>query len=161
MPLAAVDTGRGWRMSGRLPAVPNLDADWFLMSVPVSFDDGRSYSLVMLRSDEDGLRVGAAGEEGAELELTDVFLREDEILSTDGPSAVALLAVVSGALQAAVWAGATCTNSRSCSVDAEDYFSELRASAANGTLTNSHLSAARAKAVLRQSGCRDATPLTC
>lgn len=161
MPLAAIDTGRGWRVSGRLPVMPNLDADWFLMSVPVSFDDRRSYSLVMLRSDEDGLRVGASGLEGAELELRNVFLREDEILSTDGPSAIARLALVSGALQAAVWSGSTCTNSRSCGVDAEDYFSELRASAASGTLTTAHLSAVRAKDICPHGRRRGVMSLTC
>jgi alkylation response protein AidB-like acyl-CoA dehydrogenase len=104
-PLAARDAGRGWRMSGRLANMPNLDAAWFLLTLPVSFDDGRSYSLVLLRSEEDGLRIHNASPEGSALELTNVFLREDEILSTDGPAAVAHLAAWSAALQAAVAAG--------------------------------------------------------
>lgn len=76
------------------------------MTLPVSFDDGRSYSLALLRSDEDGLVIHSAGAEGSSLELTNVFLREDEILSKDGPAAVAHLAAWSAALQAAVTAGA-------------------------------------------------------
>jgi hypothetical protein len=111
-PLAATDTGRGWRMSGRLPAAPNLDAAWFLASLPVSFDGGASYSLVLLRSDEDGLRVHDAGADGSILELNQVFLREDEIISTDGPAAMTRLGLLSAALQAATWAGAAAAKPR-------------------------------------------------
>lgn len=147
--LSATDTGRGWRMSGRLPAIPNLDADWFLVSVPVSSHDPGSFSLVMLRSEEDGLRVHPADEGGSVLELSNVFHREDEILSTDGPAAVAHLAVVSGALQAAVWAGAAraTTPLSGGSSELETYFAELRAAVATGSPTTMHLSAIRARSV--------------
>ena len=146
--LAATDTGRGWRMSGRLPAIPNLDADWFLVSLPVSFEDPRSYSLVMLRSEEDGLQVHPAKEGGSVLELSNVFLREDEILSPDGPAAVANLAVASGVLQAAVWAGAArAATPQSCVPgDLQTHFAELRAAIAAGSPTTMHLSAVRARA---------------
>jgi hypothetical protein len=80
------------------------------------------------------------------LDLSNVFLREDEILSTDGAAAVSHLSVISGALQAAVWAGARWPGSRCAGMDADTYFSELRSNAANGTLTTAHLSAVRARA---------------
>ena len=130
-PLAARNTGRGWRMSGRLPAIPNLDAPWFLLTLPVSFGLGRTYSLVMLRSEEDGLRFYDAGEHGSALELANVFLREDEILSSDGPAAVAHLARFSSGLQAAALAGVRrgvgSSDTAGAASDAEALFAERRA----------------------------------
>lgn len=105
----ARDTGRGWRMSGRFPALPNLDRDWFLVAVPVAFGTGTPYSMVLLKSEEDGIvqRDEASQEcSGITLELRNVFLREDEILFSDGKSAVERLKVLSESMKAALVAGA-------------------------------------------------------
>jgi alkylation response protein AidB-like acyl-CoA dehydrogenase len=111
-PVTARDTGRGWRMSGRLCALPNIDRNWFLVSVPVAFGSDRPYSLVLLKSEEDGIiRHGGASttdacNEGIALELREVFLREDEILFSDAAPAVDRLAVLTEGLKAALAAGA-------------------------------------------------------
>lgn len=105
----ARDTGRGWRMSGRFTALPNLDRDWFVVSVPVAFGTGTPYALVLLKSEEDGIvqRDDASqGCSGVALELRNVFLREDEILFSDGKSAVERLTVLSESMKAALVAGA-------------------------------------------------------
>lgn len=150
-PLLAVDTGRGWRMTGRLMPMPNLDAAWFLVSLPVSFDQGKTFSLVVMRSEEDGLRLHDAGEAGASLELTKVFLREDEILSTDGQAAAAHLINTSAMVQAAVWAGASRASSTGAwekgTIDA--IYMALRDSAVRGAPAIPYLLAIRAQAARR------------
>ena len=111
-PAIARDTGRGWRITGQLPAVPNLGKDWFLVSVPVAFEGQSRFAVVLLRSDEDRLvRVdaGADGFEGsncAALELRGVFCREDEILTSDGPALVARLRPLALGLRCAIAAAA-------------------------------------------------------
>lgn len=108
----AKDSGRGWRMSGRFPALPNLDRNWFLVSVPVMFGPGTPYSLVLLKSEEDGIvqrdeaTAGRSGHTGIALELRNVFLREDEILFSNAEKPVERLAVLSESMKAALVAGA-------------------------------------------------------
>ena len=105
----ASDTGRGWRVSGKLPAVPNLQGGWFLVSAPVRFEGNGGYSLALFKSDEDGVdqRPGT-------LELRHVFLWEDEMLSTDGPPAVERLSHLSQALHAALITGACRQRLQAC-----------------------------------------------
>ena len=105
----ARDTGRGWRMSGRFPALPNLDRNWFVVAVPVAFGTGKPYSMVLLKSEEDGIvqrDEASHGCSGIALELRNVFLREDEILFSDGKSAAERLTVLSESMKAALVAGA-------------------------------------------------------
>lgn len=110
-PAQAHDTGRGWRMSGDFPVLPNLQADWFLASVPVLFEGARQFSLVLLRAEESGVvqRPAAvqdhASETGMALKLHNVFLREDEILAENGPAAVAHLLPLARSMQTAIFAG--------------------------------------------------------
>jgi alkylation response protein AidB-like acyl-CoA dehydrogenase len=111
-PAVARDTGRGWRIEGALPPVCNLGRAWFVVSAPVLFEGAGDYSLVLIRSDEDGLErrdeplVGLPGIDRASLTLNGVFFREDEVLASDGRSLVRALAPLSTALRCAVLAGA-------------------------------------------------------
>lgn len=110
-PARARDTGRGWLMSGDFPALPNLQHDWFLVSVPVLFEGSRQFSLVLLRAEETGVGQRHAAvrdhpaEPGIALTLQNVFLREDEIIAEDGPAAVAQLVPFARGMQAALLAG--------------------------------------------------------
>lgn len=89
-PALARDTGRGWLMSGGFPVLPNLQHDWFVVSVPVLFQGARQFSLVLLRAEETGIAQRHAAvedhpaEAGSALALNNVFLREDEIIAEDG-----------------------------------------------------------------------------
>jgi alkylation response protein AidB-like acyl-CoA dehydrogenase len=110
-PAHAHDTGRGWRMSGDFPVLPNLQHDWFLVSAPVLFEGAHQFSLVLLRAEETGIAQRHAAvqehptEAGIALQLRNVFLREDEIIAEDGPAAVAHLVPFARAMQAAIFAG--------------------------------------------------------
>lgn len=110
-PALARDTGRGWLMSGGFPVLPNLQHDWFVVSVPVLFQGARQFSLVLLRAEETGIAQRHAAvedhpaEAGSALALNNVFLREDEIIAEDGPAAVAELLPLARSMQAAVYAG--------------------------------------------------------
>nr|WP_297353032.1 hypothetical protein [uncultured Caldimonas sp.] len=111
-PAIARDTGRGWVISGETAAVPNLGSDWFLASAPVHFEGEKTYSLVLLRSDEDGIDRREAPLPGlqdiqrASLGLRRVFFREDEMVASDGPAFVRELSPLASAFKSAVLAGA-------------------------------------------------------
>lgn len=98
-------------MSGSFPALPNLERDWFLVSVPVLFEGAERYALVLLKSEENGVVQRSAelehypGDASFSLDPKNVFLREDEILATDGAVAVRHLSAVARGLQAAIYAG--------------------------------------------------------
>jgi hypothetical protein len=82
-------------MSGRFPALPNLEPNWFLVSVPVASAGVDRSSLVLLKSEEDGIaerqvKLGdLPGGQGTFLQLSNVFFRANEILHFDGFAAVA------------------------------------------------------------------------
>lgn len=87
--LAAVDTGRGWRLDGHMAAMPNVPDDLFLVALPVALGPRFAFSVVMLGSDQDGLhRVPAADVRAHEaaLRISGVFYRDDETLADDGPA---------------------------------------------------------------------------
>lgn len=87
-PLQAHDTGRGWRLNGRLPGCANADPDGFTLLAPVRLEGGCAW--VALRSEEDGLdRLPPAPDQqrpwsraamAGELRCRGVFFREDEAL---------------------------------------------------------------------------------
>lgn len=114
-PVLARDTGRGWLLSGRLPALPNLGGEWFMSSIPVDFG-GSTYAVALLSSDEDGVVVerrpsaAPAGIACAETALRKVFFREGEILEADGPRMAAGLRPFALALHGAIAAGAALGN---------------------------------------------------
>lgn len=103
--LVAIDAGRGQRLYGQLSLVPNLQPQGFSLVAPVQLDRGAP-QWVLLRSEEDGLRVGLdmgspcpPGSRAATLILDGVFFRADEWLAkSDLP----------GLLQPTVDALATC-----------------------------------------------------
>lgn len=103
VPLQGQDTGRGWRLHGLLPQVPNLQAEGFTLIAPVQLPSdtgGHETGWAALRGEEDGLDVlpphlpgGVATEAGPDplrqwarrAALGDVrcrgfFFREDEWL---------------------------------------------------------------------------------
>lgn len=82
-------------MSGRFPLrFPTLEPR-FLVSVPVASAGLERSSLVLLKSEEDGIAERQVtlgdlpGGQGAFLQLSNVFFRADEILHFDGFAAVA------------------------------------------------------------------------
>ncbi|MET0333549.1 MAG: acyl-CoA dehydrogenase family protein [Rhizobacter sp.] len=102
VPALARDTGRHWRVNGDFATMPNLQGGWFLMSAPIRFEGSAGYSLVLLKSEEQGLDRLPSGA----LELRNVFLWEDEIIANDGAALVEKLRPLSHALGAAFAAGA-------------------------------------------------------
>ena len=88
-PLAARDTGRGWRVAGHVGPVPNLGEDWFLVGAALRFAEDQPPALVLLSSEQDGVVRHAEELEGCEglararLTLAGVHFREDEILDDD------------------------------------------------------------------------------
>lgn len=145
-PARARDTGRGWLMSGDFPALPNLQHDWFVVSVPVLFEGAARFSLVLLRAEESGIAQCQAAvqdhpaEAGVALQLQNVFLREDEIIAEDGPAAVAHLVPFASGMQAAILAG-QCHSAVARSphlVGVQAVIEDLLASAVQAAMRGSH-----------------------
>lgn len=82
-PLTGEDTGRGWRLSGQLPDVPNRPWEGFSLVAPLRLGEAPA-GWALLRSEEDGLgALPAAGHptpQLATLALRRVYFREDEWL---------------------------------------------------------------------------------
>ncbi|MFZ2990591.1 acyl-CoA dehydrogenase family protein [Ideonella sp.] len=85
--LVATDAGRGQRLYGKFACVPNLQWQGYTLVAPVQFDHGAP-QWVLLRSEEDGLRVGEDlrapcphGCRASSLILDGVFFRTDEWLA--------------------------------------------------------------------------------
>lgn len=97
-PLSGHDTGRGWRLEGTLPCVPNWQ--WMGCSVVAPVRLGADAGWAVLRSEEDGLRIGAPqGDAGppalsrsVSVQCDGVFFREDEWLG--GPELAGRLALL-------------------------------------------------------------------
>jgi alkylation response protein AidB-like acyl-CoA dehydrogenase len=91
LPVQAVETPRGWKLSGRLSWVPNLQHDGYAVAVPVAFEGLKDFAIVMLGSEENGLtRTPDYGTgnlrsiRAAALQLDRVHFREDELLHVNG-----------------------------------------------------------------------------
>jgi hypothetical protein len=105
-PLTGRPTARGWRLDGSLDDTPNLQ--WVNCSVIVPLRlDGHEAGWVLLRGEEDGLRLHrlSAAEappcsRSARVEAVGVFFREDEWLG--GADFMHSLAPVEAALSAAM-----------------------------------------------------------
>lgn len=99
-PLAGHDTGRGWRLDGRLACVPNWQ--WMGCSIVVPVLLGQAPGWAVLRSEEDGLRIAAcdslapAFSRSVSVHCAGVFFREDEWLG--GPELAERLAPLAQAL---------------------------------------------------------------
>jgi alkylation response protein AidB-like acyl-CoA dehydrogenase len=87
-PVAVIgtDTRHGWRLSGRLPATPNLDSDWWIAAIPIAFPGRSTYSVGLVSSEHDGAK---RADESDTLHLEHVLFREDELIATDGPALIA------------------------------------------------------------------------
>jgi len=106
------NTHRGWRLSGRLAAMPNVGPAWYVAAIPVAFEESRAYAIALLSSEQDRIRridaVGPPGSHGANiatLELDDVHFREDELIAPDGPKLVGQIRTVSVALRCGMLVG--------------------------------------------------------
>ncbi|NML18928.1 hypothetical protein [Azohydromonas caseinilytica] len=105
LPVSGVETPRGWKLSGRLPWVANLQHDGHVVAVPVAFEGLQDFAMVVLGSEESGLARGpeaGAGPRGiraAALQLDRVHFREDELLHVNGASLVRQLLPTLLALQ--------------------------------------------------------------
>jgi alkylation response protein AidB-like acyl-CoA dehydrogenase len=111
LPLVGKDTGRGWRLNGRLSLAANLPNDLFALVVPVALAGAADYSVLLLTSEHDGLRTrpidmdGLRGAFPVSLELKQVHFREDELLHADGAAFMHRLRPVLFAFQSAVAIG--------------------------------------------------------
>src|SRR5882757_6752559 len=52
----ALDTGRGFRLTGVLPETANLRAEAMVLPCPVIFGDAARAELILLSSEQDGIR---------------------------------------------------------------------------------------------------------
>ncbi len=93
--VAATDTHRGWRLSGRLPAPPNLESGWWIAAVPIAAPGGNTYVVGLVSSEHDGV---TRADNGRTLQLERVHFREDELIAVDGPALVASVRTVALAL---------------------------------------------------------------
>lgn len=106
-PLTGHDTGRGWRLDGQLDRVPNWQ--WMGCSIVTPVLLGTAPGWVVLRSEEDGLRIGACAQAAPPLSRSvsvhcaGVFFREDEWLG--GPELAERLAPLAQALASALRGG--------------------------------------------------------
>jgi hypothetical protein len=91
LPVQGVETPRGWKLSGRLSWVPNLQHDGYAVAVPVAFEGLKDFAVVMLGSEENGLTrttdfntAHLRSIRAAALQLDRVHFREDELLHVNG-----------------------------------------------------------------------------
>jgi hypothetical protein len=91
LPVHGIETPRGWKLSGRLSWVPNLQHDGYAVAVPVAFEGLKDFAIVMLGSEESGLTRAPdfstgnlRGIRAAALQLERVHFREDELLHVNG-----------------------------------------------------------------------------
>lgn len=84
--VVATDTGRGWHLDGHLPAIPNLDNDWYVAAIPIIFPASSTYSVGLVSSEQDGV---SRADGLTTLQLRRVHFREDELIALDGPSLLA------------------------------------------------------------------------
>ena len=107
-PVQAIDTGRGWRLHGRLVCASNWQWVGHSVAVPVQFGaDPAGVAWVWLRGEEDGLDIAPLtdadalpGSQTAELTLRGVYFREDEWLA--GAELAALITPIDQALRPAL-----------------------------------------------------------
>jgi alkylation response protein AidB-like acyl-CoA dehydrogenase len=111
-PLAAREAGMAWRVSGALPALPNVGPALYLVTALLQPDVGRPPCLALLGSDQDGLVRQAVpapdaveGDDSAALSANNVFFRADEILQEDATTIVGELARFATFLRCAIDAG--------------------------------------------------------
>ena len=111
-PLTGRAAGAAWRVSGALPPVPNIGAAWFLVTAMLQTDPARSPFLVLLSSEQDGLRrEGCSGpgrseeDDAARLTAANVFFRADEILQEDATRVSGQLSHFAALLRKAIAAG--------------------------------------------------------
>ncbi len=104
-PLLAMEAGNAMRLFGQYPRVPNLQWAGFSVAVPVQLGD--TVEWVMLRGEEDRLRIGIdqgdpcpLGSRSATLTFDGVFFRMDEWLG--GPAIDERVAPVANVLAEAV-----------------------------------------------------------
>lgn len=91
LPVQGIETPRGWKLSGRLPWVPNLQHDGYAVVVPVAFEGMKDFAFVILGSEENGLTrepdfatSNLRSIRAAPLQLERVHFREDELLHVNG-----------------------------------------------------------------------------
>ena len=86
-PVVALDTGRGFRLTGVLGETANLHAEAMFLPCPVAFGGGAKAELILLSSEQDGIRLDVPpGEWTGTARLDGVFFREDELLGGDAPA---------------------------------------------------------------------------
>jgi hypothetical protein len=125
LPVRGTETPRGWKLSGRLSWVPNLQHDGYAVAVPVAFEGLKDFAFVMLGSEESGLvrtpDLGTAGLRSirsAALRLEQVHFREDELLHVNGALLVRELLPGLLALQCGMAIGVA--RAASCAAQAHD-----------------------------------------
>ncbi len=104
--VAGVDTGRGFRLTGVLTDTANLCAEAMVLACPVALGDGGQAELILVSSDQDGLRpqVPADAWTGT-VRLDNLFFREDELLGGDASALARRVNPLARALDCAVVQG--------------------------------------------------------
>ncbi len=83
-PVTGIDTGRGFRLTGILTDTSNLCAEAMILAVPVTFGDAGQVELILVSSDQDGMRPQASdGAWTGAMQLEQLYFREDELLGGD------------------------------------------------------------------------------
>lgn len=110
-PLVGRDSGRGWRLAGHVPPIPNLGIDWFLVSVPLQLGPDRPIAVALLSSEQDGVNSyeaelpGFQGTKRAGVNVRNVHFREDEIIDDEGATLFRTVAGITVALRCGLAAG--------------------------------------------------------
>lgn len=109
-PLLARDTGRGWRLTGAMQAVPNIGVDWYLLTAWVRTLPSKAPFFLMLSSEQDGLRRtslsnGRADVRFASVLASEVYFREDEVAHENADEIARLMRPVAALLRCAIATG--------------------------------------------------------
>lgn len=110
-PVVGRDVRPGLRLNGEICAIPNVVPHCFLISAAVRFQPEKPLAAVLLSSEDDGIERCARDLEGyeranrARVSLSDVIIREEEILDDDGHALSRAVRGVTMVLRCALAAG--------------------------------------------------------
>lgn len=110
-PVTVRSTGRSWKIEGHVPAIPNIDNDWFLVGVPLQRSPGESIAVALLSSEQEGITrfpkelAGFEGSCRAGVVVSNFHLAESEIIDEDGELLSQAMGGVTMALRCALAAG--------------------------------------------------------
>lgn len=112
-PLTFTEASTGGFLEGRLHPLPNVGAHWYLVTALLRLHPLRAPGIVLLSSEQDGLRRGPGddgqavdGDDCAALTASGVYCRGDEVLHEDATQIAGPLRRFAFFLRGAIAAGA-------------------------------------------------------